>query len=253
MNRRRRSFDAITTLFLNVILLSWVVIAVVIVLATGNHAALRVAGIAVLVALWLLGSQSFADLLLRPLERRYPRPSIEELRDRGIEQVVVLSGGAEVDRRGRRLRSGPPVDSLTGWSMARFLAGQDLAARLDPGCRIIFTGAAGAALADASRDLFPERASLGEFDSKETAHHPRAIAEELGGRPFVLVTSAFHLPRSMRVFRRGGLDPIAYPCGYLNSASHKVTGLIPSTRGLELSQLAIAEYAANVFDAIVRP
>ncbi|MPZ71444.1 MAG: hypothetical protein GEU71_18260 [Actinobacteria bacterium] len=137
--------------------------------------------------------------------------------------------------------------------MARFLGGQELAARLGPRCRIIFTGAAGGLLGDASRVLFPARTSLGEFDSKETAHHPRAISEELGGRPFVLVTSAFHMPRSMRVFRRGGLEPIAYPCGYLVSARHKVTGLIPSSRGLELSQIALAEYAANAFDALVRP
>lgn len=253
MNRRRRSFDAITTLFLNVVLLSWVVLAIAVVFGTDDSLRLRAVGVAVLLALWLLGSPVFAGLLLKPLERRYPRPDIEELRARGVEQVVVLSGGGEVDPTGRQLQAGSPVDSLTGWSMARFLAGEDLAARLGPGCRVIFTGAAGGLLGDASHHLFPSREALGEFDSKETAHHPRAISAELGGRPFVLVTSAFHMPRSMRVFRRGGLKPIAYPCGYLVSARHKVTGLIPSSRGLELSQLAIAEYAANAFDALVRP
>ncbi|NCI51239.1 YdcF family protein [Sediminibacterium roseum] len=33
-------------------------------------------------------------------------------------------------------------------------------------------------------------------------------------QPLVLVTSAFHMPRSMRCFKKAGLDCIAYPCDY---------------------------------------
>ena len=253
MNARRRSFNAITTLFLNVVLLLWVALAVVLWFATDDRPSLRIIAMIAMILFWLLGTQAFASVLLGPLERRYPRPTIEELRSRGVEQVVVLSGGGEVGRDGKVLVPGPPVDSFTDWSRARFLAGADLATRLGPGCRLIFTGAAGAVLGAAAKELFPERTSVGESTSKETAHHPRAIAGELGDRPFAVVTSAFHMPRSMRVFRRNGLSPVAYPAGYLVSRRNRLTGLIPSSKGLELNQLAIAEYAANLFDAVIRP
>lgn len=253
MNRRRRSFDTITTLFLDVVLLLWVTLAVVLWFATDDRPSLRLVAIIAMILFWLLGTRAFASVLLGRLERRYPRPTIEEVRSQGVEQVVVLSGGGEVGRDGKVLAPGPPVDSFTNWSRARFLAGADLATRLGPDCRLIFTGAAGTVLGAAAEELFPERTSVGESASKETAHHPRAIAEEVGDRPFAVVTSAFHMPRSMRVFRRNGLSPVAYPAGYLVSRRNRLIGLIPSSKGLELTQLALTEYAANLLDAVIRP
>lgn len=167
MNRRRRSFDTITTLFLNVVLLLWVTLAVVLWFATDDRPSLRLVAIIAMI--------------------------------------------------------------------------------------LFFTGAAGTVLGAAAEELFPERTSVGESASKETAHHPRAIAEEVGDRPFAVVTSAFHMPWSMRVFRRNGLSPVAYPAGYLVSRRNRLIGLIPSSKGLELTQLALTEYAANLFDAVIRP
>ena len=39
----------------------------------------------------------------------------------------------------------------------------------------------------------------------------------------------------------------------LSPRRNRLTGLIPSSKGLELTQLALTEYAANLFDAVIRP
>ena len=46
--------------------------------------------------------------------------------------------------------------------------------------------------------------------------HPKA------GDKWLLITSAFHLPRSVGVFEKGGWDVIPYPAGYLEDGQYFV-------------------------------
>ncbi len=211
----------------------------------------RKVALVVLGILWVISTQAFGAILMAPLERRYRRPTAEELKASGVTRVVILSGGGEMGPDGTV--SEPAVDAMSEWSRARFLAGIDLTRRIGPDCRVVFTGAIGRGFQQARELLWPELDSSAEWTSKETAYHPRAIGDQVGDRPFALVTSAFHMPRSMRVFRRGGLTPIAYPAGYLGRIRGRIGAFVPSAEGAILSQTAINEYAANLFDVIVRP
>ena len=62
--------------------------------------------------------------------------------------------------------------------------------------------------------------------------------------PFILVTSAGHMPRSMHVFKKAGLNPIPAPTHYLTRKNNLAISYLPSPLHLRYSDLAIHEYAA---------
>ncbi len=53
-----------------------------------------------------------------------------------------------------------------------------------------------------------------ESQSRNTADSAARVVPLLGGRPFALVTSAGHLPRSMATFAKAGLRPVPVPADY---------------------------------------
>ena len=54
-----------------------------------------------------------------------------------------------------------------------------------------------------------------ETDSRDTADEAEIIAKMIGREKFILVTSAAHMPRSMALFRKRGLQPIPAPADFL--------------------------------------
>ena len=54
-----------------------------------------------------------------------------------------------------------------------------------------------------------------ESDSRDTAEEAEIIAKMIGREKFILVTSAAHMPRSMALFRKRGLQPIPAPADFL--------------------------------------
>ena len=92
--------------------------------------------------------------------------------------------------------------------------------------------------------IAPSRVTL-EAVSRNTFENAveswRRIGPEPGGR-WLLVTSAFHMPRAMGVFRAAGWDPVPYPVDYLVSGQERWPVLAPAARWLDL-RLAVHEYA----------
>ncbi len=58
------------------------------------------------------------------------------------------------------------------------------------------------------RDIVEESAAL------DTEDQAILIKKIVGKDKFILVTSAFHMPRSMAFFRKNGMDPIPAPTGH---------------------------------------
>jgi uncharacterized SAM-binding protein YcdF (DUF218 family) len=186
-------------------------------------------------------------LLLRGLESRYPVPEI----DGPVAGIVVL-GGAE-DPWGMSVWRQPSVNEAG----ERFLVALDLAQRF-PDAPLIFTGGSGRLKpapvreAGVARDLLvgagldPARLIL-EGASRNTAENARLAA---GARPkragqWLLVTSAFHMPRAVETFCAAGWrDLTPYPVDFrsrvgvgfswapaerlieLNTALHEWVGLV---------------------------
>ncbi len=60
--------------------------------------------------------------------------------------------------------------------------------------------------------IFVEDASKG---TKENAVNSKRILDSLHAKPpFVLITSAFHIPRATKIFRNEGMEVLPFPCNY---------------------------------------
>jgi uncharacterized SAM-binding protein YcdF (DUF218 family) len=190
-----------------------------------------------MVVLAIAGFSPLGAILLQPLENRFPPPA-DLAAPAGI---VVLGGAIDPD-----LTIARGVPTLLG-SAARLTTGAALARRY-PKARLVFTGGSasitggGAAEAPSVRKLW---LSLGvpaaqmTFEAKsrntwENAIFTRALVDPKPDETWLLVTSAWHMPRAMGVFRKAGFNVIAYPVDYRTYGD---------ARDLRPPQLAIAEMA----------
>lgn len=159
--------------------------------------------------------------LLAPLENRFPRVERETVAKGDFAGIVVL-GGPE-DGRLTKAHHQPSV----GAAAERFIEAAILS-RLRPDLPVLFTGgsgvysdpdAKGGPVAEALlRDLgvAPERLMI-ESESRNTFQNA-TLAKEMAGdvstRPWLLITSAAHMPRSYGIFVSQGWNVTAYPVDY---------------------------------------
>jgi uncharacterized SAM-binding protein YcdF (DUF218 family) len=179
----------------------------------------RRAGVRILVLgfalLLLAGFSPLGNVLLLTLTERFPAWQFD---GRAPDGIVVLGGA--IDSEVSAARRALELDN----SAERILTMLELARRF-PQARIVFSGGSGN-LAKASvpeapiagrlmQDfgIAPERIVL-EGQSRSTAENAafayRLAAPKLGER-WLLVTSAFHMPRSIAAFRAAGFEVDAYP------------------------------------------
>ena len=82
-----------------------------------------------------------------------------------------------------------------------------------------------------------------EAGSRDTHEEALYLQKQLGKQPFLLVTSAYHMPRAMALFTKIGLQPIAAPTQYMSDVdSTRVDAYLPSSNYLVMSDVAIHEY-----------
>jgi len=234
---------------------TWIVLALAVVvlalLINRRRLALWVGSItlAVLVALAIL---PLGDLLLQPIERTYPaEPALGQ-----VDGIIVLGGGED-------------ARASTFWGQMqlneggeRYTAALALAKRF-PEARILFTGGSGAlrdlagaetSEADMAGRFFrdqgvaPGRLLL-EGQSRNTAENARlslALAAPAPGETWVLVTSAFHMPRAMRSFETAGWTGlVSWPVDYRTSAFKDGMGW-NLTRNLLVLNTAIREQVGQI-------
>ena len=192
-----------------------------------------------------------ADRLLAPLERRYePVTSIRGLED--VKFVVVLGGG---NRSDPRLAA---TMQLTGTSLARLVEGIRLHRQL-PESVLVFTGGAVFDAFPHARIMGEAAGELGEKEPMILLDQPRDTAEEMlalreviaADEPFLLVTSASHMPRSVALAKAAGLAPIPAPTDFLVKQSleweRNPGAFFPSAAALRRSERAVYEYLGLVW------
>jgi len=179
--------------------------------------------LAVNLTLWLvLIFMPLGDALLYPLESRFKQPDLSALE---VEGVIVLGGGEL-------------AEESAVWHQPQFNAAAErvmvipaLAQQL-PKARFIFTGGSGSLLrqefkgadviASYLSGLDLEQRVAFEADSRNTHENALFSAKMLGSVPkgnWLLVTSAFHMPRSVGVFRNQGWTVTPYPVDYYSVTS----------------------------------
>ena len=179
-----------------------------------------------LTAFWLMGH----------LERESePGQNIEALAT--PDTLVVLTGYALADAR---IPITGQVNSASGLRLLE--ASRIFARRRMP---VIISG--GVEVTAIMRDLLvqlgiPSASIVMEQESNNTYESAVHLRDRLAGKPFYLVTSAGHMPRAIRAFRKQGLLAIPAPTDYLSSRSWRDVDIVPSGRHLAISDLAIHEY-----------
>ena len=177
-----------------------------------------------------------------------PYADPQQLVKKGVKFIVVLSAG---------FRDGNiSAPDRLGCSVLRLIEGVRLW-RSVSGARLVVTGgmtpglspdmSLAQALKDMAVDLgVPREAILLEDKSWTTRDQSLFIKPIVGKEPFALVTSAYHLPRSLFLFRLAGLDPIPAPCDFLaRKYYYDYETLVPQADGILLSQIATKEYLAT--------
>lgn len=180
--------------------------------------------------------------LARPLENRFPVQPQEMQPPTGI---LVLGGS--IDQITTAARGGQVTIGAAGGRITEAVA----LARRYPTARLVFTGGSNGVLhthaegeAESAARLF---AQLGiaegritiERESRNTYENAvlvKRILQPKPGERWVLVTSAWHMPRSVGIFRRAGFDVIPYPTDFetRNIAAELWRPILPAGRGLDL-------------------
>ena len=207
-------------------------------------------------AAWLLGGAAMTvylgatggvgDSLLGPLERQYPA-----LQDGLLPKVgyVVVLGSRYVPRDGI-----PVTAALDADGLARIAEGVRLARHLGA-VRLVVSGGAAAGeappalgYAKFAREFGVDDVSLVVLnESRDTHEEARSVAALIGAAPFILVTSAYHMPRAMRLMEGAGAHAIPAPTGQRVDRSYRGWGdLIPTASGLSKTEHALHEYLGLV-------
>ncbi len=194
--------------------------------------------------LFLVSLPAVGDRLILPLEEEYPHIIEPESVNSEVEWIVVLGHGAGFHPEVQ------PHARLSGEALFRVLEGVRLHRAL-PGTRLLFTGygpVEGFSSAQANADVALDLGVSEEFvevdpgprDTGEEAEAARARIDP--GEPFILVTSAAHLPRAVLHFRGRGLDPIPAPAQrYSLDQPRSLRGNFPSGGGVHMIERAVHE------------
>ncbi|TKI70414.1 hypothetical protein FCU45_03780 [Sulfurimonas crateris] len=196
--------------------------------------------------LLLFSYEPFSNFLVKNLEESYPKYDY----NRDIRYIHVLGSGHNTDE------SQPLSSNIGSSGIKRVLEGVIIHLQT-PDSKLVFTGYEGNT--DIANAVMNARlaASLGveeknmiinpePKDTKEEALFLRSIVAD---EKFVLVTSATHMPRSMKLFESLGLNPVAAPTDFRKK---KHTGYFkaPDIDSLQNSQIAIHEYFGILWSII---
>ena len=188
-------------------------------------------------------------LLIRPLEDRFPEPPVDQITDPA--GVIVLGGALD----GGMTRARGPIALTNGGARAT----EALALGYHfPGARLVFSGGSGnlggqgvpegdVAVEFFTRLRFPPDRTMIERKSRttfENAVFTRELIQPKPGQRWILVTSAFHMPRAVGVFEKAEFELTPFPVAYFtygNSSDYWNYTFAPIL-ALSLVDIAVKEW-----------
>lgn len=205
---------------------------------------LATAALAAAALLYLSSIGLVSGAIVHSLESRHTPPAKVE-----GDVIIVLGSGATLDTPNLSGRG-----HLGGASANRLLTGLQLYHKL--GVPIIVSGgqvyATGGVEADVARTILrdvgvPADRIIAETASLNTAGNARQTAAILKERGFtrpILVTSAFHMERSVRQFAKAGVAVVPFPADYHGNIarSFRYTELWPTAGAMRELVLGLTEY-----------
>ena len=188
----------------------------------------------------------FANFLVQNLENQYPKYDYKQK----VKYIHVLGNGHTTDK------TQPLSSQISDAGVKRVLEGV-IIHKHTPHSKLIFTGFKGKtdtstaemnarlaiALGVHKKDII-----ISEYptDTKEEAIFTKSI---VGEKPFVLVTSATHMPRAMILFESLGMHPIAAPTSFYK---YEITTYLraPNIHAFSTATIAMHEYIGIVWAKI---
>jgi len=205
---------------------------------------LAFAGIA---GIFVVGLSPLATWVMHPLETQFP--IFADDRD-PVDGIVILGGALAPDTT---MRLGQADLNEAG---ERVLIAVELS-RIYPQARILLTGGTGRLVSEAYSEAeataevlvalgVPRERLIIEGRSRNThenAVFSRDMAQPAPGERWLLVTSAWHMPRSVGVFRQAGFEVTAYPVDFRTVASRNlVVPFVAVSEGLRRIDVATREW-----------
>ncbi len=159
---------------------------------------------------------------ITPLEDRFPQPALPP----HVDGIILLGGAVNV-------ATTEAHDQVALNRFAERVTQTDMLARRYPDARLVISGGlTGRVSADLTEAKVMRRAlvELGLDDSHmlleehsrntyENAVDSAALAKPQPGQVWLLVTSAFHMPRAVGCFRAAGFDVLPFPVDYQTDAA----------------------------------
>lgn len=207
----------------------------------------------------VFGFSGFGDLFLRPLENDFQPVLVEgragplDAKAREARWIVVLGGGHSLNP------NLPPNSELSEMTLARLIEGLRLKKQL-PRAKMVLSGGfgqdgrthadllAGVAVAMG----FPREDLVLEKRTWDTADEARLISATIGTDPFILISSASHLPRAVSLFRKQGRDPLPSPTDYwvIDTPGVELNDFFPSASGVAKLEKAWHEYLGRAWSTM---
>ena len=200
-----------------------------------------------LVLLVIVGFSPLGNLLLYSLESRFPPWDATRGAPDGI---IILGGSIDAD-----------LSFAHGTTVIRNAADRIVVAatlaRKYPNARIIFTGGSGNLISnDAKEGDFAGEVleSLGIPKSRltierqsrntlENAEFSKTLVSPKPGERWLLVTSAYHMPRSIGLFRKAGFPVEAYPVDWrIGGRDDRFSFMNIAVDGLSRTDIAVREW-----------
>ncbi|MDE1900076.1 MAG: YdcF family protein [Alphaproteobacteria bacterium] len=228
-----------------------ILLAVGLVLAASSHPARRAWGrrLAVGVACFYLAVAILpvGEWALVPLENRFAAQVLPG----HVAGVIVIGGDEKPKIAAARNTPFVALDSMRRYAEFALLA------RRYPDARLVFSGGSpelrpGAKIVDADvarANLAAMGVPVGRmvFEEKsrntfENAQFTAAIVHPEPGQVWILVTSAWHMPRAIGCFRRAGFDIVAAPTGYFTDGHFDRSPAFRFDEQMHMLTMAMHEY-----------
>jgi uncharacterized SAM-binding protein YcdF (DUF218 family) len=197
-------------------------------------------------SLWAVTVIPVGEMLIRDLEERFPKQtSVPE----NIGGIVVLGGSIDpLMSRGRRQIA---VDSSVERLLFFAMLGDTR-----PDVPLVFTGGSGNLFGQDAKEghYFEDLAKLLNLDMSrvvvetesrntlENAAFSKKLVTIDPSRPWVLITSARHMPRAVGIFRDQGWPVIPYPVDYITLPAQGWTLRLENLGGQSMLDAAVHEF-----------
>lgn len=199
------------------------------------------------VLLVICGLSPLGKILLYPLEQRFPKWDSSRGEPDGI---IVLGGPLDAD-----LSAAHGVPVIAG-AADRIIGAATLANRY-PKARLVYTGGSPNLISNDAKEadyatallqglgipksrLTMERQSR---NTRENAEFSKEIVKPKPGERWLLVTSAYHMPRSIGLFRKAGFAVEAYPVDWKVGAREDLFKYyVVANDGLQLVDIGVREW-----------